>query len=56
MPTDADFNTDIVRTTLNGVSKTWHMFVQAIVGRERLPDWDRLWDDFVQEETRRGYI
>ena len=47
---------DIVRTALNGVSKGWHMFVQAIVGRERLPDWDRLWDDFVQEETRRGYI
>jgi len=47
---------DIVRTALNGVSKGWLMFVQAIVGRERLPDWDRLWDDFVQEETRRGYI
>ena len=47
---------DLVRTTLNGVSKTWHMFVQAIVGREKLPDWDRLWDDFVQEETKRGYI
>lgn len=47
---------DIVRTALNGVSKRCLMFVQAIVGRERLPHWDRLWDDFVQEETRRGYI
>jgi len=45
-----------VRTTLNGVSKSWYMFVQAVVGRERLPTWDRLWDAFVQEETRRGYI
>ena len=47
---------DIVRTALNGVSKGWLMFVQAIVGRERLPDWDRLWDDFVQEETGKGYV
>ena len=30
--------------------------MQAIVGRENLPDWERLWDDFVQEETRRGLV
>ena len=23
-----------------------------MVAREKLPDWQRLWDDFVQEETR----
>ena len=22
--------------------------------KEKLPDWQRLWDDFVQEETRMG--
>jgi hypothetical protein len=47
---------ELVRTTLNGVSKPWAMFVQAIVGREKLPSWERLWDDFIQEETRRGYL
>jgi hypothetical protein len=26
------------------------------VARENLPNWERLWDDFVQEETRRGYV
>jgi hypothetical protein len=26
------------------------------VARENLPKWDRLWDDFIQEETRRGYV
>jgi len=47
---------ELVRTTLNGVSKTWAMFVQGIVGRENLPSWERLWDDFIQEENRRGYL
>jgi hypothetical protein len=26
------------------------------VSREKLPNWERLWDDFVQEETWRGYV
>ena len=25
-----------------------------MVAREKLPDWQRLWDDFLQEETRMG--
>jgi hypothetical protein len=47
---------ELVRIALNGVSKPWAMFVQAIVGRENLPSWERLWDDFIQEETWRGYL
>ena len=38
---------DLVRTALNGVSKPWVVFVEAIVARENLPTWDRTWDDFV---------
>jgi hypothetical protein len=45
-----------VRTTLNGFSKQWVVFVEDSVAREKLPNWERLWDDFVQEETRRGYV
>jgi hypothetical protein len=45
-----------VRPTLNGVTKQWVVFVEGIVARENLPKWERLWDDFVQEETRRGYV
>ena len=41
---------------MNGVSKPWAMFVQALVARENLPTWDRICDDFVQEETRRGLV
>ena len=30
------------------------MFVEALVARENLPTWNRICDEFVQEETRRG--
>ena len=45
---------ELVRITLNGFSKPWDVFVKGVVAREKLPDWQRLWDDFVQEETRMG--
>ena len=47
---------EIVRTTLNGVSQQWTVFVQTIIDRENIPTWDRLWDDLTQEEIRRGFI
>jgi hypothetical protein len=28
------------------------VFVREVVAREKLPDWERLWDDFTQEEPR----
>jgi hypothetical protein len=46
---DPDF---LVRTTLNSFSKPWGSFVRGIVAREVMPTWERLWDDFVQEELR----
>jgi hypothetical protein len=46
--------TVLVRTTLNGFSKPWENFVRGIVARETMPSWERLWDDFVQEELRHG--
>ena len=45
-----------MRTTLNGVAKPWVVFVEAIVARENLPSWDRIWNDFVEEETQRGIV
>jgi hypothetical protein len=42
----------MVRTTLNSFTKPWGPSVRGIVARELLPTWERLWDDFVQEETR----
>jgi hypothetical protein len=37
---------------LNDFSKSWDVFVCGVVARDKLPDWQRLWDDFVQEEIR----
>jgi hypothetical protein len=42
----------MVRTTLNNFTKPWGPFVRGIVAREVIPTWERMWDDFVQEETR----
>ena len=47
---------ELVCTTLNGVNAPWAVFVQGLVDRENLPSWDRVYDDFVQEETRRGFL
>ena len=44
-----------MRKTLFGVAHSWAPFVQGIVGREHMPSWDHLWDDFIQEEIRRGF-
>jgi len=42
----------MVRTALNSFTKPWGSFIQGIVAREVMPTWERLWDDFIQEETR----
>jgi hypothetical protein len=47
---------ELVRTAFNQVTKQWVVFVEGIVARENLPKWDRLWDDFIQEETQKGYV
>ena len=44
-------NAELMRTAMNGVSKPWAVFVEGLVARENLPTWDRICDDFVQEET-----
>jgi hypothetical protein len=41
-----------VRIALNGFTKEWEVFVKCVMGREHLPDWSRLWDDFTQEEIQ----
>jgi hypothetical protein len=42
----------MVRTTLNNFTKPCGPFIRGIVALEVMPTWERLWDDFVQEETR----
>jgi hypothetical protein len=45
---------ELVSVTLNGFSKSCDVFVRGVVAREKLPDWQRLWYDCVQEEIKLG--
>lgn len=42
----------MVRTALNAVSKEWETFVQRILGRATLPNWEDMWAALRQEEIR----
>jgi hypothetical protein len=42
----------LVRQAMNSFTKPWGPFVRGIVSREVMPTWERMWDDFVQEEIR----
>ena len=49
-------DSELVRIALKGFTKKWEVFVKCIVGRGKLQDWSRLWDDFIQEEIREGAL
>jgi hypothetical protein len=40
-------DSELVRIALKGFTKEWEVFVKCVVGHEHLPDWSRLWDDFI---------
>ena len=42
----------LVITTLNGLPPSWESFIQTISGRTKLPKFDKLWEDYTQDETR----
>jgi hypothetical protein len=37
---------------LNGFPRPWEPFVQGICAQEKMSSFDRLWIDYIQEETR----
>lgn len=41
---------ELVQIALNGFLKHREVFIKYVVERDHLPNWTRLWDDFVQEE------
>ena len=43
---------ELVRISLNGFTKPWAPFVKGIVAWENPPNWERLWEDFTQEEIQ----
>ena len=46
----------MVRIALKGFIEEWKPFIKGIIAREKLSDWNRLWDDFIQEELRDKYL
>ena len=45
---------DMVSLALLGLPKSWHSYQDSVNGREKLPNWERLWSDMMQEEIRRS--
>jgi hypothetical protein len=45
-------DTKLVNVALNGLPKCWEPFVKGVCAWENIRDWQRLWDDCIQEETR----
>eukprot|EP00253_Pinus_taeda_P013725 PITA_13725 len=43
---------DLVSLALLSLPKSWNSYQDSINGREKLPRWERLWSDLVQEEIR----
>jgi hypothetical protein len=42
----------LVNMALNGFLTSWEPFIKGSCTQENLPDFERLWDDYIQEETR----
>eukprot|EP00253_Pinus_taeda_P024768 PITA_24768 len=45
---------DLVSLALLGLSKSWNSYQDSVNGQEKLPGWEILWSDLVQEEIRRS--
>jgi hypothetical protein len=52
---EAVLDAELVNVALNGFIKSWGPFIMGICAREKLPKCERLWDDCIQEESRREY-
>ena len=38
---------ELVNVALNGFTKVWEPFFKGICAREKIPNWERLWDDCI---------
>ena len=43
---------DLVQAIFDGLPSSWETFLSSISGREIQPTFERLWHDFLQEESR----
>ena len=49
VPVDDD---DLVQTVFDGLPSSWETFLAIVSGREKQPNFDRLWHDCLEEEGR----
>jgi hypothetical protein len=42
---------ELVNMALNGFSASWEPFIKVISARENLTNFERIWDDNIQDET-----
>jgi hypothetical protein len=42
---------ELVNVALNGLPKSWGPFFRGVCAQEKLLDWQRIWNDYIQEET-----
>jgi hypothetical protein len=49
-------DSELVRTSLEGLTKEWTPLIKRIMAQEMLHDWSRLWDEFVKEELQDEYL
>ena len=45
---------DMVSLVPLELPKSWHSYQDSVYGREKLPDWERLRSDLMQDEIRRN--
>ena len=45
---------DMVSLSILNLPKSWNSYQDSVNGREKLPDWERLWSDLTQEEIWRS--
>ena len=38
---------EMVGLSILGLPKSWHSYQDSVNGREKLPDWERLWSDLM---------
>jgi len=46
-------DTELVNVSLNGLTKAREPFIMGICAQKYLPKWERLCDDYIQEDTRK---
>ena len=48
-------NDEVVMSTLNGLPRSWDGFIQGVCTRKKkLPKFNSLWEEAMQEEAQRG--